>query len=135
MAPHGGSKRKGPGPTPASWAGRGFTSSGKVSVLQGLGDSPVFRSESHRYERKALNWSGFSNETESCPTLCDPMDCSPPMKQSRVRLFVTPWTVAHQAPLSMDSPGKDTGVGCHALLQGIFLTQGSTPCLLDRQAE
>ena len=57
------------------------------------------------------------------------------MKQSRVRLFVTPWTVAHQAPLSMDSPGKDTGVGCHALLQGIFLTQGSTPCLLDRQAE
>ena len=24
-----------------------------------------------------------------------------------------------------DSPGKNTGVGCHALLQGIFLTQGS----------
>ena len=30
-----------------------------------------------------------------------------------------------QAPLSWDSPGKNTGVGCHALLQGIFLTQGS----------
>ena len=29
-----------------------------------------------------------------------------------------------------DSPGKDTGVGCHFLLQGIFLTQGSNPCLL-----
>ena len=28
------------------------------------------------------------------------------------------------------SPGKDTGVGCHALLQGIFLTQGSNPSLL-----
>ena len=28
-----------------------------------------------------------------------------------------------------DSPGKDTGVGCHFLLQGIFLTQGSNPCL------
>ena len=41
---------------------------------------------------------------------------------SRVWLFVTPWTVAHQAPLSMDSPGKNTGVGCHALLQGILLT-------------
>ena len=38
---------------------------------------------------------------------------------------MTPWTAAHQAPLSMDSPGKNTGVGCHALLQGIFLTQGS----------
>ena len=44
--------------------------------------------------------------------------------------FVTPWTVAHQAPLSMDSPGKNTGVGCHALLQGIFQTQGLNRCLL-----
>ena len=29
-----------------------------------------------------------------------------------------------------DSPGKNIGVGCHALLQGIFLTQGSNPSLL-----
>ena len=29
-----------------------------------------------------------------------------------------------------DSPGKNTGVGCHAFLQGIFLTQGSNPSLL-----
>ena len=29
-----------------------------------------------------------------------------------------------------DSPGKNTGVGCHFLLQGIFLTQGSNPRLL-----
>ena len=36
---------------------------------------------------------------------------------SRVRLFVTLWTIAHQAPQSMDSPGKNTGVGCHFLLQ------------------
>ena len=28
-----------------------------------------------------------------------------------------------------DSPGKNTGVGCHALLQGIFPTQGSNPSL------
>ena len=40
-----------------------------------------------------------------------------------VQLFVILWTVAHQAP-PWDSPGKNTGVGCHALLQGIFLTQG-----------
>ena len=39
---------------------------------------------------------------------------------SHVWLFETPWTVAHQAPLSLDSPGKNTEVGCHALLQGIF---------------
>ena len=43
-----------------------------------------------------------------CPTLCDPMDCSPP-----------------GSSVHGDSPGKKTGVGCHALLQGIFLTQGS----------
>ena len=28
-----------------------------------------------------------------------------------------------------DSPGKNTGVGCHFLLQGIFPTQESNPCL------
>ena len=44
---------------------------------------------------------------QSCPTLCDPMDCSP----------LCPW----------DSPGKNTGVGSHALLQGIFQTQGLNP--------
>ena len=37
---------------------------------------------------------------------------------------LTPWTVAHQASLSMDFPGKNTGVGSLSLLQGIFLTQG-----------
>ena len=41
-----------------------------------------------------------------------------------VWLFVTPCTVARQALLSMDSPSKNTAVGCHALLQEIFLTQG-----------
>ena len=36
---------------------------------------------------------------------------------SRVRLCVTPWTTGHQAPCPWDSPGKNTGVGCHFLLQ------------------
>ena len=36
---------------------------------------------------------------------------------SRVRLCVTPQTAAHQAPRPWDSPGKNTGVGCHFLLQ------------------
>ena len=34
-----------------------------------------------------------------------------------------------------DSPGKNTGVGCHFLLQGIFLTQGSNPSLLYWQVD
>ena len=37
--------------------------------------------------------------------------------------FETLWTVAHQALCPWDSPGKNTGVDCHFLLQGIFLTQ------------
>jgi len=35
------------------------------------------------------------------------------------------WPIAHEAPLSMHSPGKNTGVGFHFLLQGIFPNQGS----------
>ena len=50
---------------------------------------------------------------QSCLTLCDPMDCSPP-----------------GSSVHGDSPGKNTGVGCHALLQGIFPTQGSNLGLL-----
>ena len=36
---------------------------------------------------------------------------------SRVRLCATPEMAAHQAPRPWDSPGKNTGVGCHVLLQ------------------
>ena len=54
----------------------------------------------------------------------------------RVQFFATPWTVAQQSMkeggrllLPWDFPGKSTGVGCHFLLQRIFLTQGSNPGL------
>ena len=50
---------------------------------------------------------------QSCPTLCNAMDSIPPR-------FFCPW----------DSPDKNTGLGCHARLQGIFPTQGSNLCLL-----
>ena len=36
---------------------------------------------------------------------------------------------AFQDPLSMGFSGKNTVVDCHALLQGVFLIQGSKPCL------
>ena len=49
----------------------------------------------------------------SCPVLCDPMDCSPQCSS-----------------IHWDSPGQNTGVDCHAVLQGIFLTQGSNLHLL-----
>ena len=40
---------------------------------------------------------------------------------------VSQWTITHQAPQSIGFPGKNTGVGYHFLLQGIFQTQGSSP--------
>ena len=43
----------------------------------------------------------------------------------RAQLFVTLWTVTCQVSLSVDFADKDTIVGCHFFLQGIFLTLGS----------
>ena len=51
---------------------------------------------------------------QSCPTLCDPMDCNLPVSS------------VHE-----DSAGKNTGVDFHTLLQGIVLTQGSNPHLMS----
>ena len=49
---------------------------------------------------------------QSCPTIYNSMDCIPP-----------------GSSVHGDTTGKNTGVGCHALLQGIFPTQGSNPGL------
>ena len=48
---------------------------------------------------------------------------------SPVWLFEILWTAASRLLCPWDSPGKNTGVGCRALLQGIFLTQESNLCL------
>ena len=47
-----------------------------------------------------------------------------------VQLSAAPWTVPSRLLCPWDSPGKKTGVVFHALLQGLFLTQGSNLCLL-----
>ena len=48
---------------------------------------------------------------------------------SHVRLFATPWTVAYQAPPSMEFSRQEYWSGLRFLLQGIFSTQGSNPGL------
>ena len=55
-----------------------------------------------------------ASSLQSCLTLCDPTDCSPP-----------------GSSVHGDSPGKSTGVGCHALLQGIFPIRRPNLCLLS----
>ena len=42
-------------------------------------------------------------------------------------LFATPWTGAHQAPLSVEFSGKNNGVGSHSLLQGNLPDRGIKP--------
>ena len=63
-----------------------------------------------------LMWRSFSNmcvlSCSVCPALCNPMDCSP------ARLLCP-----------RNFPGKNTGGGCHFLLQEIFSTQGWSPHL------
>ena len=57
-------------------------------------------------------YAGLFLVAQSCLTLCDPMSCSPPDSSD------------HE-----DSPSKNTRVGCYALSQGIFPTQGLNPGL------
>ena len=65
-------------------------------------------SNSYTYRK----WKSESEVAQWCLTFCDPMDCS-------------------LSGVSVHGifPGKNTGVGCHFLLQGIFLIQGSHPGL------
>ena len=49
---------------------------------------------------------------------------------SHIRLYVTLWTIALQAPLSVEISCKNTGVGSQSILQEIFPTQGSNSGLL-----
>ena len=48
---------------------------------------------------------------------------------SSIRLCATSWTVARQAPLSVEFSRQDYWSGCHSFLQGIFPTQGLNLCL------
>ncbi|KAM9679545.1 uncharacterized protein ACBT57_004175 [Dama dama] len=67
-----------------------------------------------RNRHELCNAKGF-REPQSCPRYL-----------GRVRLFAAPWTAAHQTPLSMDSPGKNTGVGCRFLLHATTSSQEET---------
>ena len=106
--------------------------------------SPVILSRStHRVRHFA---AAAAKSRQSCLTLCDTIDGSPPgfpvpgilqartlewvaisfskawkwkvkvKSLSRVQLLATPWTAAYQALHPWDFPGKSTGVGCHCLL-------------------
>ena len=56
--------------------------------------------------------------------------CARSLSLSHVRLSVTPWSVAHQAPLSMRFSRQEDWSGFPFPTPGIFLTQGLNPHLL-----
>ena len=85
---------------------------------------PMMSSKQGRKEWMTAEWNSFPLllihlcvvlclVAQSLSTVCNPMDYTPP-----------------GSSIHGDSPDKNTGVGCHALLQGIFPTQGSNPGLL-----
>ena len=115
------------------------------------GPCPTTR-EATRHRERSLVWqlrsaAAAAKSLQSCPTLCDPIDGSPPgspvpgilqartlewvaisfsnarqrkvkvKSLSRVRLLATPWTAAHQAPPSMGFFRQEYRSGCHCLLQ------------------
>ena len=68
----------------------------------------------HSYiQGKKLEGCVYAQSPQSCLTLFDPMDGSSPVSS-----------------VHGDSPGNNSGMDCHFLLQGFFLTQGLNPCLL-----
>ena len=87
----------------------------RLRWLQGLMKRPRLRRKSQTI---LVKWACVHAQLPSRVWLfCSPMDCTPPGSSVH------------------DFPGKNTGVGCHFLLQGIFPTQGSNPCLLHWQVD
>ena len=77
---------------------------------------------------KWRNWDLNPGILNSCLSMC--MHVCGLSRFSCVQLYATLWPVAHQASLSIGLSSKSIGVGCHALLQGIFPTLEMNTCLL-----
>ena len=81
------------------------------NVCTHIADSCCCIAETNQH-RKAIMCCALCLVAQSCLTLCDPMDYC-----------------LSGSPVHGNSPGKNTGLSCHALLQRIFPTQGSNPGL------
>ena len=91
-----------------------------LHVVENLSINLYLQFHIFRFNQLQISQYACTKSLQSCPTLCDPMDYS------------SPGSSVHG-----DSPGKNTGMCCHALLQGIFPTKGLNPpllCLLCWQA-
>ena len=94
------------------------TDLGKLSLCGILGTG-VDKTEWSKLVLREKRWIIVTSGVCVCVCVCV---CVRVCMLSHVQLFAAPWTAVLQAPLSMGFSGKNTGVGCHARLQGIFLT-------------
>ena len=76
------------------------------TVLYSSNPFSTLQSDQYFQNVNGIDVCAHAQQLQSCLTLCYPIDYNPTK-------LLCPW----------DSPGKTTGVGCHFLLQGIFLTQ------------
>ena len=137
--------------------GASILTSSSVRVVS-LNNSTQIWTFTSQFQVKVWNLCATAAKSlQSCPTLWDPRDGSPPgspvpgILQARTlewvaisfsnawkwkvkvkllshsRLLATPWTAAYQVPLSMDFPGKSTGVGCQCLLRWNLCRNCQTP--------
>ena len=111
------------------WGGRvkAFSGSSNGSQENVWGGSCGWEQDGWTSWQMWVQW--LSSSPPLCP--CDMFTSTVPSAEpehacmlSHLRLFVTPWTVARQAPLSMGFSSKNTEVGSHSLFQGIFSNPG-----------
>ena len=130
------------------WCFMGMPFYSVLSKLRGNGGSKNYLQSPNLLLLKALT---AAKSPQSCPTLCDPIDGSPPgspipeilqartlewvaisfsnawkwkvkvKSLSHVRLLATPWTAAYQAPPSIRFSRQEYWSGCHCLLLSRFL--------------
>ena len=89
----------------------------------------ITQEDSKRGRKEETKELQNSQKTTNRTATANPV-CMCAQSLSRVWLFATPWAVDTRLLCPWDIPGKNIGVGYHCLLQEIFLTLGSNPCLL-----
>ena len=108
--------RKGTWPQPnldTSSQDKGRNQTNNSIFAAGAGNSPGPRILGQHYKPTVGDLKVKALVIQSYPTLCDPMDFMQPTR------LLCP----------CNSPGKNTGVGCHCLLQGLFPSQGQNTVL------
>ena len=120
---------------PATWETWVDPWVGKIPWRRKWKPTPVFLPGKPHGQRSLASYSAWGCKRVRHDFAPEPQQQHMQCVLGSLQLIGTPRTGAHQALLSMEFSRKNTGMGCHFLLQRIFLTQGSNPGLLHWQAD